>query len=77
MNIETLIERLKMFKGNASLIMTADEVQQHIDFIESQQKTIEDMKTRESFLEAVIEGWEVNSSKNFELIEKLFDRLEK
>ncbi len=46
MNIETLIKRLEMFKGNASLIMTADEVQQHIDLLEFQQKTIEGLRNQ-------------------------------
>ncbi len=34
MTTEKLIERLKMFKGNAALIMTASEVQLHIDLLE-------------------------------------------
>ncbi len=71
MNIETLIKRLGMFKANASLIMTADEVQQHIDLLESQQKTIEDMKQKTINLENNSKGWIKVSKIQISMIEEL------
>ncbi len=48
-----------------------------LSFIESQQKTIEDMKQRELYLESTLEGWSKLSKTQISMIEELIEEKDK